>query len=476
MLPRARTHGLVALAALFPLAGCGADAEGTPTGHNLLLVVVDSLRADRLGLYGHGRDTSPRLDALAAGGVRFDRAYVTAPWTQPSVASLLTGLHPTEHGVLMHGHVLSEELETLPERLHALGYRTAGVVSNKLLTEAYRFTQGFERFDHSQAQGHATVSTAGVTERALAFLEELAADPAPFFLFVHYFDPHYRYLDREEVDFAPPGAGRLDGSEGIHALRGMLDSMTPDEVAYLEACYDEEIRVMDAGFGRLLDRLDALGVREDTLVLFTADHGEEFLEHGWLGHTRTLFEELVRAPLVLAGPGVAHGLAVDELVSIVSIPETALELLGMARPEAPFPGGSFAELARGGPGRGAPRIYTEVDFEDRKFVMKNVHKRSVFDGRYKVVHDLETGSVQLFDLRDDPEERSDVAARHAAELERLVAELDAHGERTLAAGVTPSARELSPEDLEELQRLGYAGADADSAPGDAPDDPAGDDE
>ena len=447
---------LVLAAFLLPSACRDAQPHRPP---NLVLLLVDSLRADHLGTYGGARPISPNVDALARAGARFDRAYVTAPWTQPSVASLLTGLHPSAHGFTEHGRILSRELETLPERLLAAGYRTEGIVSHRLLSQRYQFDQGFERYDAEHGQGHEYVSTNGVTELALEAIDRLALGTDPFFLFVHYFDPHYRYHDHPSVDLAPSSAGRLNGERGMYALRQLLDSMTPEEVAFLEARYDEEIQVTDEGIGRLLDRLERAGVAHETLVVFTADHGEEFLAHGWLGHTRTLYEELIRVPLILRGPGVPAGRTIEGLVSQVSLAATLLELLGLADPEAPFARGSegsFAHLLETD-GPGAASVFAEVDFIDRKHQMKSVHLRAVVTDRWKHVHDLETGAEELFDLTADGNEQRDLSSAGGDVLGELRGELEDHLD-ALAGSAAPHAEtQLSPEDLEELERLGYAG-------------------
>lgn len=172
---------------------------------------------------------------------------------------------------------VSSELRTLPEIMAEHGYATFGLASNFPLRAKEGFGQGFERYDASEIGGHYCVSTPGLAEKALVALEDLAAGGRPFFLFVHYFDPHYNYRDHAEVDFASPRAGRLDGSESIHELRRMLEDLEEHEIELLRALYDEEVRFTDAGIGSLLERLERLGLSERTVVVLTADHGEEFL-------------------------------------------------------------------------------------------------------------------------------------------------------------------------------------------------------
>jgi membrane-anchored protein YejM (alkaline phosphatase superfamily) len=235
-------------------AGCGADRDGAAhetRPPNVLVIVVDTLRADHLGCYGHGRPTSPSIDALAASGVRFDRAYSAAPWTMPAVASMLTGLPPAAHGVESLQHMLPRDAVTLAERLTERGYVTAAVVSHLLISSRFHFDQGYAVFEEREAQGHDHVSTPGVTRTASTLLDLLARDERPFFLFVHYFDPHFNYRPHPEFGFAPPSVGSLDGTQGIDELRARLDELTPAEFGFLRDLYDEEIRLTDDGIGAL---------------------------------------------------------------------------------------------------------------------------------------------------------------------------------------------------------------------------------
>ncbi|MFT5686208.1 MAG: arylsulfatase A-like enzyme [Myxococcota bacterium] len=192
----------------------------------MVLIVIDTLRADRLGVYGADRETSPGIDALAASGVRFDDAYSTAPWTIPSITSILTGLYPSQHGVLTAKLKLTPTLTTLPEVFSAQGYQTAAVFSHSLIDENRVFAQGYSDFQKELGVGKTIndrISSRAVTDAAVAQLRSFSPD-RPFFLFVHYFDPHYDYQNHDEWDFAADRAGRLDGDEGIWKIRAAVMS------------------------------------------------------------------------------------------------------------------------------------------------------------------------------------------------------------------------------------------------------------
>ena len=250
------------------LAACLVVACGQPSDQNLLLIVVDTLRADHLGSYGHGRSVSPEIDELASAGVRFERAYATAPWTQPSVASMLTGLYPASHGADRLLRVLPASADTLAERLQKAGYATAAVVSHYLLGPRFGFDQGFETFVYGNAVDAGRFSTPGVSARANELLDRFARQKRPFFLFLHYFDPHYSYERHPHYGYAAEdGGGRLDGEQSVEELRALDPPPDAAEAAFVRDLYDEEIRFTDAGIGRVLDRLERLGLADDTVVV-----------------------------------------------------------------------------------------------------------------------------------------------------------------------------------------------------------------
>lgn len=479
-IPRRRSIAAAAsaLACALLAASCsdgaapGPSDAGSATPRNVLMVVVDTLRADRLGCYGAERDTSPNIDALAARGTRFARTQSVAPWTMPSIATLFTGLYPSAHGVVDPTRSLPPEAETLAETFAAAGYSTGGVVSHSIIGTVTGYDQGFEYFDETNARGHEWVSTASVTDLAEEMLVEFAERDQPFFLFVHYFDPHYEYVPHDEFDFASGGSGRLDGSQSIGALRRMMADFTPAELQYLRDVYDEEIAHTDAGIGRLVAALENAGATDDTVVLLTADHGEEFLEHGWLGHTRSLYQPVLDVPLVVVAPGSGpSGHVVDGPVSTVAVAPTVLELVGVAGPNG-MQGASLAPFVRGESVTEAAPVLTEVAFVPLRpdgFV-RRAFQQALVRGDLKLVRDEDAGTVALFDLDTDPGERNDVAGARPDRRDALLAELDRELERIGATPLPVARRELSPALLERLAALGYVGAAGeDTDEGDAAD-------
>jgi arylsulfatase A-like enzyme len=446
-------------AALLVSALFGARAAAAPP--NVVLIVVDTLRADGVGCYGASRDTTPAIDELASEGVRFQRAYSTAPWTMPSVGSMFTGTYPGTCRSTGTWGPLPDDMLTLAEVLREEGYATAGIISHFLLGSRFNFNQGFEIFIESEANVknmHDHVSTEGVTRRALEVLRQFSAKGGPFFLFAHYFDPHYNYKRHREYGFAAAGAGRLDGSQPIEKIRQMLPDMTGEETAFLRSLYDEEVRHTDFGIGLLTDALRKLGLYENSIVVVVSDHGEEFLEHGWLGHTKTLYEELVHVPLVIKAPGRGRpGSVIDDRVSLVSLTPTILDLAGLDIPGQKYHGASFAGLMDGESREGPSYVLCEADFNSTlpDDIGKETNKKAIVGKDYKLILDVRSGNVELFDLGKDPREEHNLAAKRPEAVERLLPVLE---KMVRAAGLPaspPRRSKLSSEEVERLRSLGY---------------------
>jgi arylsulfatase A-like enzyme len=443
-----------------PVCGQRVRSAEPSAPRNVLLIAIDTLRADHTSAYGYERDTTPALARLAEAGVRFDRAYAPSSWTKPSVASIFTGQYPHRHGLNFVLATLPASAETLAERLASAGFATAGVVSHNFVDAENGFDQGFEMFDSAEAGGHSHESTAGVTKRARAYLERLRAAGRPFFLFVHYFDPHYEYRRHPQYGFAAESVGRLRGGEDIRDLRDMQPSLDADEVTFLEDVYDEEIRFTDAGIGELLDALEALGLADDTLVVVTADHGEELLERGWLGHTRTLYEEVVRVPFIVrARASAAAGRVVTTPVSLVSLAPTILDYAGVDAPDADFQGPSLRPLIDGSGDVELPPVRSEVRFivldPDNILAEKIAFKRSLIDGQFKLIKDFRAQTLELYDLERDPGERENLAAARPERVRQMLIGLKRTRGVETEAGAGDADVTLDPKDAELLRKLGY---------------------
>jgi len=443
---RFRAGSLLALAiALVAPPACGDGGPRPLRTPNVVLVTIDTVRADHLEAYGYERSTAPVMARLAAGGVRFEQAVAQAPWTLPSMASLHTSLFPRQHGAVSAETAVPEAAETLAELLQRAGYRTVGVVSHEFIARKHGFAQGFDLFDESNVRGHDAVTSRDLTLTALARLSEVGE---PFFLWVHYFDPHFTYVRHPDVGFADGYGGALP--EQLTSGRLMQEEgrpMAAPDLAYVEAVYDEEIAHTDAWLGRLWDGIEDRYGRGESVLIVTADHGEYFLERGRFFHGKDVYAPLVNVPLLIAGaidPGLA-GTAVPAAVEIRSIPATVMGLLGID--DHGFAGQDLLAVARGAP---ASPAFTEGSWA----FGTDERKQAVVEDGWKLIHDLDSGRFELYELAADPQELRDLWPRQsdgevAARLQRLLVEF------TELPRLAPQAVGLSPEAIERLRALGY---------------------
>jgi arylsulfatase A-like enzyme len=401
----------------------------------MVLITVDTLRADVLTCYGYGNDTSPHLSRLAKEGVRFENVTAASPWTTPSVASITTGKYPDEVGVRDLRHGLPRSVTTLAERLQRAGYATGAVVSNTLAGPDYGHDQGYD-FMHclryKDDEGVPSFTADRVTDQALQWMRSAEA---PYFLYVHYTDPHDPYL--------PPGEFPGGAVERKILLENSFSASMKDAV---KACYEAEVAFMDREVGRLLD-----AIARDTLVVFTGDHGEEFQEHGGYLHGHTLFQELLSVPLLFRGPGVPQGVVIHAPVSHVDITPTLLDRAGIALPDD-LSGESLVPFFRNVVRKPRPRILFSV------LENENTRRVAARQGPWKLEvrtdRAPERFSAALYHLDEDPGEEHNVAAENPELISSLVETMRARRTRLMKPeehldDETKKRRE------EELRALGY---------------------
>jgi arylsulfatase A-like enzyme len=371
----------------------------------VVIVVVDSLRADHLHHAGDPRNLSPRLDALAAQATRFSQAAAAAPWTTPSVMTLFTGLTPGTHHVDLNDRALAAAVPTLAERFREAGYRTAAVMPALTLADHFGFDRGFDDF-RLATQGHGNVSGPWSMSQAIEFLRGHREEPV--FLYVHLWDVHYNYNPPlpHSIRFQagrPAGPGETDDITALTAPGHDAASLPPERVAWLEGQYAGEILFTDEQVGRLLDELDRLGRTEDTVVVVTADHGEAFLEHRVMGHTVHLYDELTRVPLLVRWPGqITAGRVVNEQVGLVDMMPTLLDLAAIPFVPDLFEGRSLAPLLRAvRPEEEGPAVLMGTSRQAMRRGLRTP------DWSYQV--DLVTGEEELYDLAADPAQRENLA-------------------------------------------------------------------
>jgi arylsulfatase A-like enzyme len=462
--------GAVVLAANSLLTGNGpysSKAEAPPSaasapvadGYNVILISIDSLRSDHLGAYGYKRDTSPTIDALAAAGVMFAKNSSTSAWTLPAHMSLITGRSLLGHGVISDDRALSDDVPTLAESLGSNGYTTAAIVSAPYVESRYGFDRGFDLYDDQTINfaTHGDSYTEVTAPRLQAAADEwLSANgDRKFFLFLHYWDVHYDYTPPAPYDtmFDPDYDGEMDGTnfyfrDDVHA------DMEGRDLEYILALYDGEIRLVDDALRDLRRSLDRLGIADKTVFVVTSDHGDEFFEHGRKGHHRTLYEEIVRVPLIVHVPGKSAKTPVVEMeTTIADIMPTILGLTGTPVPEG-VEGEDLSAIAYGDRPQWNRRTLAELYRNDS--MNAQVAYR---DADRKLIHHLNDRKAELFDTNEDPDETSPIAADRGPDslLAGLADEMNENWEifsgRIRAQGV--NTLRMDAETEEKLRALGY---------------------
>ena len=448
------------------LLGCETTSDLPPrnAGINVLLITVDTLRADHLSAYGYPRQTSPAIDALAARGVAFEKAFTYWPKTRGSFASLFTSLYASQHGLTVRDRDLPDFNDTLAETLQRTGYRTAAAVDNGNLDSRLGFAQGFDEYEQTWLTGSTELErTEQITRFGEAFLKR-EGDERPFFLWLHYVNPHTPYeppdelLDRFRDDGIVPRGPELEPVVGYHG--GVNRHNTIDGARWGDYVdrYDAEILLADSHVGRILQALGASAHPSRTLIVFTSDHGESLGEHDYFfDHGHDLFNPSLRIPLIVSFPGfLPSGERVAAAVSTLDIYPTILDLAQVNFPPG-LEGRSVLPLVRG----------TATRLHDQLFFQNDQHLTAISNGRLKLVHypghQVFPERCELFDMYRDPAEEADRYREAADRLAPLVAELGSFHTRTVAWQQATSARrnpavedvDLPPSTRDSLIELGY---------------------
>jgi arylsulfatase A-like enzyme len=472
------------------------DAVATPERPNVVLISIDALRADRLGVYGNDPEVSPRIDALARRGVLFDQAIAQASSTVPSVASFMTSLHPSELGIIS-GRVwfVDEAFATLAEALQVAGYRTQAYVTNPHLVPTKGYAQGFDDYvapepdrpygldrlhtdpilpglGCQQSEAVCRLFDAGygllfdrllVEENEGGRINSLAQRflrlhrDEQFFLWLHYMEPHAAYSPSQPFGELPPAVT----TERETFLRAWQPSkkhwpvvFRSDDVTALRSLYDGEILDVDHWVGAIWDEIERQGLADRTLLVITADHGDEFGEHGDFGHSHTVYQELDRVPLIVVGPQVEQpGRVIDTPVPLLDIVPTLLDVAGAPFPD-PIRGQSLLPVLQGGEPPPRP-IYSE-----------SPARRSTYDdkalrlGDSKAVYNVDLDQIELYDLSLDPGEQhdlSEIEPERAAVMRDQLREWTATALQTWASLPKAGGQDGEPDAaLEEaLRRIGY---------------------
>ncbi len=463
---------VLVLTALLATCSCRGPATGRVP---VILVTIDTLRLDRVGLHGAKLPT-PAIDRIGREGAVAD--YAVAPFgrTTQSIGSIFTGLHPLHHGADGLGMSLPAEAVTLAEILAQRGYETAAFATNVVLAPELAFNQGFRLYSNPRARWEHDCADA-ITEDALTYVARREFGDKPLFLWLHYLDPHWPYEPRPEYARAAgaPGGDATRIAERVASSqlawgRLIFDAraaLAPAEIETLRRLYDGEVVQTDAALGRLWDGLAKDGLLDDAIVILTSDHGESLGEHDyWFAHGEYIYDSVLRVPLFVRAPGVRAGTRLSGIVRLEDVMPTILDLAGLTVPDGLDGRSLAAELRRGGavavPARSAVHLadHLLVRNENPRRPVKGREGRwwALREGNLKLIR-IPTGtgtwSEELYDIASDPGEQHNVVAERAADAARLRGELE-RAAAALARGGRPETAEQPAVDRDALRSLGYA--------------------
>ena len=474
MVPTSLAILVVAVAAWNPSDGPAAVGQSPEGPQCTVLLTVDTLRADAISALNPQAQTTPAIDEIFADSIVFTQARSAAPWTKPSMASVLTGLPPLVHGITTKESIIPDRLTTLAEYLAAAGYETGAVGRNYFLTSAFGFDQGFVEYEFfprvreliDESPGGALLrrlfpdefpgegTPEVLTDRSLEWITRHAG--GSFFFWLHYFDPHMPLAPPGEFVPGAPPPTRYPASFELNAeLRAGLLTLTGDEQRWIKELYLAEVRQVDFQIGRLIEKLRELNLFDPCLIAFSSDHGEEFWEHRRFEHGHTLFDEVLRIPLAIKPPGHLGRRDLEMPVSNASLTPTLLDLLDVPAARSNLLEPSLRPLWDGSESVDPPThpvMTGMLYFEPRTALLLRGHK---------LIQDTESGDLQIFDLHSDSTERTplravDTELLHA--FERMLSERKAKAEsrrRALGLPLAEETIEISPQGLRELKSLGY---------------------
>jgi arylsulfatase A-like enzyme len=437
-----------------------ADAATPP---NVIVILVDTLRADKIGTYGYKqRATTPNFDAFAKGGMVWENVISQNAWTVPSVASLFTGVDPQGHRALnfkqgekLATDTISDQHDALAESFKGAGYTTMAWVKSTVISTSHGYSQGFDKFEivggKDQAWGQ---SAKELNDVAIPGLKAALKAGKPFYSYLHYMDPHSPYKAPEPWYSKYKGSytGPMDGAHVPLEAAFKAGTVTAADWQYELALYDAEVEYWDTEFGRLWSELEAAGAAKNTVVVVTADHGEAFGEHQNVFHGN-LYQENIRIPVVLRGPGIKAGRMAADAQSI-DIPPTLAELYKLPKGKV-WQGKSMAAAMGGGAGH-SDVLYSEY-----------AGHRAVLEPGTRLKLILGDGACKLYELKSDPLERTNLCASRPADVARLKAAMETRFAAAQAIGQTygqGKAEQQTPEQCEMLKALGYLDSDQPCTP------------
>jgi choline-sulfatase len=428
---------------------------------NILIIVVDTLRADRLGVTGNTDGLTPFLDELAARGTTFSNVYASSSWTCPSVASLLSSRYPSQHGVVSFDSTLAESEVTLGEILEENGYVGGGFSSNFRISDTHGYAQGFSHWRAYATRRGSKVRGERLRSESVRWVERTrAAKHAPMVLYLQFMEPHTPYEPPEP--YRSRHVRLADNVDEAVAMKKVVSAgagnkkLTGEEIDLLKSLYDGEVAAADAELRALFADLQGSGFLDDAIIVVTADHGEEFGEHNEFLHGITLYNTAIHVPLIVVAPGIPGGRVVPNPVSLLDVTPTILDLVKIAAP-ATFEGQSLVPLMTGSepaPLRGP--ILSELEPFSKDYDFRR-HQRALVSGTRKLILNS-IGNMHAFELKRDPNELRAwiVRSRNGQNGDLVRAMEDLRSRLTTTATAPETSRQpLDESTKEKLRALGY---------------------
>jgi arylsulfatase A-like enzyme len=423
--------------------------------YNVLLIIVDTLGAKYTSIYNNELDTTPNLKKLGEQSIVFENAYSSSSWTKPSLASAFTSLYPSQHKANKLYVALDQSFETLAERMKERGYNTVGYVSHTMLSKTNGFTQGFDEYQISKMHRHPHFSIASdqVTDMAIKWLNEKS--DSKFFMMLHYFDPHYSYLHHPQFDYSSWYKGNVKAGENFRKLRDNSKNYSKDDIKYITDLYKEEIKFTDYHIGKLLEEVQKKNLDKNTLIIFMADHGEEFLEHKSMGHSHTLYNELTKVPFFFKLPNNSTGKRVVSPVSTIDLMPTIEGLFSNPNPRPYWQGVSHSQVLINNRDVINRPIISELSYDSPR--TPPAHKVSVVVDDDKLIYDKISKDLELYNLYKDPNElnktndaeKINTLNKHIKDFLELV-------EKPVDQSLKPAEEtKRSDEEIKQLKSLGY---------------------
>ena len=375
-----------------------------PKGPNVIIIGVDTLRADHVSSYGYFRKTTPNIDELADHAILFKKAFSSSSWTLPSFQSIFTALYQKNHKVVNTSYRLNKSYNTFAELLKNNGYRTAGFIAGPLLKSLFGFNQGYDVYEESVSsstniESHKDITSPRITEMALHWIKKNKDNK--FFLFIHYWDPHYDYIPPPPYDtlFDPHYHGAMDGKD-FEKNNNINPEMDKRDLQHIVSLYDGEIRWTDMHIEKIFNALKELMIDEDTIIIIVGDHGEEFLEHGRKGHAQSLYNEVIHVPLIIKIPGISERKDIETIVSTVDIMPTVLSVLDIKSPSV-MDGENLMPIINGTKTkRNEEEVFSEL-FDSLV---------SVVNDRWKLIYNYKSYKYEFYDIKTDVLEKNNLVS------------------------------------------------------------------